>query len=161
MVREIDNFYKAPMAGIKFLNQYKSWVKSSSFNYEKDGKQYPIHYVSTEMDTESGFAKMLVGPFPVGATIALPHYDGTDFDKEVTEDANLYFVVGEVDHYNDLISWDLGKLNIHSDFFTGSYIELTAKPIADNIFTRDGSLIVFENDLRPQYTTINLEAIAQ
>ncbi|QBO64736.1 putative baseplate wedge subunit [Escherichia phage vB_EcoM_G37-3] len=86
---------------------------------------------------------------------------GTDFDKEVIDGADLYFEVGEVQHYDDLISWDLGKLNINSDRFTGSYIELTAKPIADNIFTKDGSLIVFENDLRPQYTTISLEAIAQ
>ena len=161
MVREIDNFYKAPMAGIKFLNQYKSGIKSSSFNFEKDDKQYPIHYVSTEMNKESGLAKLLVGPFPVGSTIALPHYSGTDFDKEVIDGADLYFEVGEVQHYEDLISWDLGKLNINSDRFTGSYIELTAKPIADNIFTKDGSLIVFENDLRPQYTTISLEAIAQ
>lgn len=161
MVREIDNFYKAPMAGIKFLNQYKSGIKSSSFNFEKDGKQYPIHYVSTEMNKESGLAKLLVGPFPVGSTIALPHYSGIDFDKEVIDGADLYFEVGEVQHYDDLISWDLGKLNINSDRFTGSYIELTAKPIADNIFTKDGSLIVFENDLRPQYTTISLEAIAQ
>lgn len=161
MVREIDNFYKAPMAGIKFLNQYKIGIKSSSFNFEKDGKQYPIHYVSTEMNKESGLAKLLVGPFPVGSTIALPNYSGTDFDKEVIDGADLYFEVGEVQHYEDLISWDLGKLNINSDRFTGSYIELTAKPIADNIFTKDGSLIVFENDLRPQYTTISLEAIAQ
>ncbi|QHR71487.1 baseplate wedge subunit [Escherichia phage kvi] len=161
MVREIDNFYKAPMAGIKFLNQYKSGIKSSSFNFEKDDKQYPIHYVSTEMNKESGLAKLLVGPFPVDSTIALPHYSDTDFDKEVIDGADLYFEVGEVQHYDDLISWDLGKLNINSDRFTGSYIELTAKPIADNIFTKDGSLIVFENDLRPQYTTISLEAIAQ
>nr|DAG81229.1 MAG TPA: baseplate wedge subunit [Caudoviricetes sp.] len=161
MVREIDNFYKAPMAGIKFLNQYKDSVKSSSFNVEKDGKQYPIHYISTYMDKESGMAKMLVGPFPEGVVPSLSAYSGNDFEREIIEGNHLYYDVGTVDHYGDLISWDLGKLNVDSDRFTGSYIELTAKPIADNIFTKDGSLIVFENDLRPQYTTISLEAIAQ
>lgn len=159
MVREIDNFYKAPMAGIKFLNQYHSGVKSSPFNFEHNEKLYNIHYVSTKMD-ENKNAKLLIGPFPVGA-VSIPHYTGTDFDKEVINGCDLYYSVGEVKHLEDYIYWDLGKLNISSDKFTGSYIELSAKPIADNIFTKDGSLIVFENDLRPQYTTIHMEAIAK
>lgn len=160
MVRELDNFYKAPMAGIKFLNQYQSGIKSSTFNFEHAGKNYPIHYVSTKM-TQTGEAKLLAGPFPAGSGVTLPAYDGDDFDREVVDGSSIYYEVGSVNHFEDLISWDLGKLNIASDKFTGSYIELTAKPIADNIFTRDGSLIVFENDLRPQYTTIQLEAIAK
>ena len=48
-----------------------------------------------------------------------------------------------------------------SDRFEVQQIELSSTPDEDNIFTRDGSLIVFENDLRPQYTTINLEAVTQ
>lgn len=159
MVREIDNFYKAPMAGIKFLNQYKDGLVSSTFDYVRNDVAHPVHYVSTKADME-GKAKMLVGPFPVGATTVSP-YTGDDFDRVAVGASNLYYHVGDVSHFEDYIYWDLGKLNIPSEKFNGAYIELTATPVSDNIFTKDGSLIVFENDLRPQYTVINLEAIAK
>ena len=160
LVREIDNFYKAPMSGIKYLNPIKDGITSTEFNFTKGENTYPVHYVSTKSN-DHGVAKLLVGPFAKGDITQIAKYEGTDFNKVVTDTRNEYFEVGEVNHADDFIYWDLGILNVNSEQFTGSYIELEATPVEDNIFTKDGSLIVFENDLRPQYTTIEMEPIAQ
>lgn len=160
LVREIDNFYKAPMSGISFLNQIKQRsVVSSTFDFTKGERTYKVRYASTDMN-EDGIAKLIVGPFVAG-DIQHTTYDKQDFDKYTGEpDQMLYYEVGEVQHIQDFIYYDLGILNQPSSAFTGTYIELYATPVEQNIFTRDGSLIVFENDLRPQYTTITLEHIS-
>ena len=74
-------------------------------------------------------------------------------------DQTQYFVIGEIDYWSDYIFWDIAAIGLSSERFEVQSIELYAGPDQDNIYTKDGSLIVFENDLRPQYTTINLEPI--
>ncbi|APU02195.1 baseplate wedge subunit [Aeromonas phage SW69-9] len=156
LVREVDNFFKTPMAGISFQNGMKKGsINSSPINFTKDSSSYEVSYVST---TQSG--KVLIGPFKTG-DIALAEYSGTDFNKVTIEGRDKYYDVGSVDYVLNTISFDLGVLPVPSTAFTGAYIEIEALPTEDTIFARDGSLIVFENDLRPQYTEIILEAIAQ
>ncbi|QPB12441.1 baseplate wedge subunit [Providencia phage PSTCR6] len=160
MVREIDNFYKTPMAGIKYYNKITPGSLMSStfeFNYS-DEESYPVRYVSTMPKGDLQTAKILIGPFKAGHVNATP-YKGNDFQK-LESDHNLYYEVGEIIHEEDYIYWNLGSLNIPSDKFLVPSIELFAEPTEDNIFTKDGSLIVFENDLRPEYTTITMEPIA-
>ena len=161
LLRELDNYYSAPMSGIHFLNQVASRsIVSSGFNYTNaDGDSYNVRYASTAMD-EDGNAKIVIGPFKDG-DIAIAAYTGDDFDKYAGEARTKYYEVGSVQHYNDFISFDLGVLNVPAERFSAAYIELTAQPLEDNVFTRDGSLIVFENDLRPQYTTLTMNPISQ
>lgn len=158
LVRELDNYFKAPMSGITFLNpvQEKSII-STSFNFTGTGT-YKIRYASTS--AVDGNAKLIIGPFKPG-DISIAPYTKNDFEKYtgVESTQTLYYEVGDVKHIEDNIYFDLGVLNKPSSAFTGAYIELHAKPVEQNIFTRDGSLIVFENDLRPQYTNIVLEPI--
>lgn len=161
LLRELDNYYSAPMSGIHFLNQVASRsIVSSGFKYTNaDGDSYNVRYASTAMD-EDGNAKIVIGPFKDG-DIAIAAYTGDDFDKYAGEARTKYYEVGSVQHYNDFISFDLGVLNVPAERFSAAYIELTAQPLEDNVFTRDGSLIVFENDLRPQYTTLTMNPISQ
>lgn len=163
LVREVDNFYKAPMSGIKFLNPVQPMtVISSEFNFTNAlNETYAIRYASTTVD-ESGKGKIIAGPFKTGDITAVSPYSKDDFVKSTTaqEWQTEYFEVGEIDHIQDYIYYDLGVLNKPSTAFTGAFIEIHAVPTEQNIFTRDGSLIVFENDLRPQYTTIEMEPIA-
>ncbi|UYD57407.1 baseplate wedge protein [Aeromonas phage B614] len=156
LVREVDNFFKTPMAGISFQNgMTKGTVVSSEFNFTTGDTTYAVHYVGT-----SETNKMLIGPFRNG-DIQTAAYSGNDFNKVVIDGRSSYYEVGDIDYVLNTISFDLGILPVPANSFTGAYIELEAGPTEDTIFARDGSLIVFENDLRPQYTTIVLEAIAQ
>ena len=165
LIREEANFYKTPMAGIKFLNQIEqqSFV-SSYFQFKNSaGETYPIRYASTSInndDRQSG--KIVVGPFKAGdITVAGIEYTGTDFKKDPDAgDRTKYYVVGQISYVTDKVDFDLGALNQPTEKFSGAYIELEAQPKDKNIYVKDGSLIVFENDLRPQYTNISLEPIA-
>lgn len=162
LVREEDNFYKTPMAGLKFLNpiQEKS-IMSSYFTFDNGEEEYNIRYASTSInnvDKVSG--KIIVGPFKSG-DIGIPEYTGNDFNRDPgeTQDRNKYYDVGTINYITDKIDFDLGVLNKDSSKFGGAYIEIEAQPTDKNIYAKDGSLIVFENDLRPQYTNITLEPI--
>lgn len=172
MVREIDNFYKTPSAGIKYYNQIvPKTIISNEFGYipkdvSETNPQYNVRYASTAPDSsEKRIAKIVVGPFrPGDIESKFPIYTGTDFVKMPVPAGSKqtnYYVVGEVQHAADIITWDLGAINADSSKFTVATIELSAAPTEANIFTRDGSLIVFENDLRPQYTKIKMEPIVQ
>lgn len=163
LIREESNFYKTPMAGIKYLNQVEQKsVISSYFTFTNTaGQSYDIRYASTAInaaDKQSG--KIVVGPFKAGdITVAGIEYTGTDFEKADVSGRNKYYVVGDINYIIDKINFDLGALNKLSTDFTGAYIEIEAKPIDKNVYVKDGSLLVFENDLRPQYTNITLEPI--
>ncbi|WWQ13030.1 baseplate wedge protein [Morganella phage vB_Mm5] len=165
LIREIENYYTTPMIGISFLNPVSS-VKSSGFKFipsvvedEDEDNSYEVFYLSTHK-TNNEASKLLIGPFKHG-DIGIEPYTGNDFDKIVYEDRELYYEVGVADYTNDYFSFDLNKLGVKSSNFSSAYIEFIGTPVDDNIFTKDGSLIVFENDLRPQYTNIILEAITK
>lgn len=151
------------MAGIKYLNRIteQSFV-SSHFTFTNSANEsYDIRYASTSASsTDKQSGKIVVGPFKAGdITIAGIEYTGTDFNRETVIGRDKYYVVGDINYITDKIDFDLGALGKESTNFTGAYIELEAKPIDKNIYVKDGSLLVFENDLRPNYTNISLEPI--
>lgn len=161
LVREIQNFYVSPESGIKFNNTISDQSVSSSwfpFLPPNGNDAYNVRLVSTKANTD-GKGKMLIGPFIKGDIVENQYvkpYTGTDFNKVVDGVRNLYFAVGDINYFSDYIYWNLSALDVTSDRFEVQTIELSALPTEDNIFARDGSLIVFENDLRPQYTKITL-----
>lgn len=156
LVREADNFFKTPMAGISFQNAIsKGSVNSSTINFTKNNVTYEVNYVSTSQTD-----KILIGPFADG-DIPTSEYSGNDFTKTTVGGRNKYYEVGTVDYALSVINFDLGILPVPAESFAGAYIEIEALPVDDTIFAKDGTLIVFENDLRQQYTAITLEAISQ
>lgn len=156
LVREADNFFKTPMAGISFQNAIsKGSVNSSTINFTKNNVTYEVNYVSTSQTD-----KILIGPFANG-DIPTSEYSGNDFTKTTVGGRNKYYEVGTVDYALNVINFDLGILPVPAESFAGAYIEIEALPVDDTIFAKDGTLIVFENDLRQQYTAITLEAISQ
>lgn len=156
LVREADNFFKTPMAGISFQNAIsKGSVNSSTINFTKNNVTYEVNYVSTSQTD-----KILIGPFANG-DIPTSEYSGNDFTKTTVGGRNKYYEVGTVDYALSVINFDLGILPVPAESFAGAYIEIEALPVDDTIFAKDGTLIVFENDLRQQYTAITLEAISQ
>lgn len=177
MVREVQNFYKTPEAGIKYNNQIKDRsMESNTFSFNSGRKVvnpdtgleedvlYDVRIVSTDRDSK-GIGKVIIGPFASGDVTEnenIQPYTDNDFNKLASSDGrDKYYVIGEINYPADMIYWNIAKINLTSDKFEVQTIELYSDPIDDVIFTRDGSLIVFENDLRPQYLTIDLEPISQ
>lgn len=177
MVREVQNFYKTPEAGIKYNNQIKDRsMESNTFSFNSGRKVvnpdtgleedvlYDVRIVSTDRDSK-GIGKVIIGPFASGDVTEnenIQPYTGNDFNKLANSDGrDKYYVIGEINYPADMIYWNIAKINLTSENFEVQTIELYSDPTDDVIFTRDGSLIVFENDLRPQYLTIDLEPISQ
>ncbi|HBK9476195.1 TPA: hypothetical protein LOG80_004454 [Escherichia coli] len=177
IVREVQNFYKTPEAGIKYNNQIKDRsMESNTFSFNSGRKVvnpdtgleedvlYDVRIVSTDRDSK-GIGKVIIGPFASGDVTEnenIQPYTGNDFNKLANSDGrDKYYVIGEINYPADVIYWNIAKINLTSEKFEVQTIELYSDPTDDVIFTRDGSLIVFENDLRPQYLTIDLESISQ
>lgn len=177
IVREVQNFYKTPEAGIKYNNQIKDRsMESNTFSFNSGRKVvnpdtgleedvlYDVRIVSTDRDSK-GIGKVIIGPFASGDVTEnenIQPYTENDFNKLTNSDGrDKYYVIGEINYPADMIYWNIAKINLTSDKFEVQTIELYSDPTDDVIFTRDGSLIVFENDLRPQYLTIDLEPISQ
>lgn len=177
IVREAQNFYKTPEAGIKYNNQIKDRsMESNTFSFNSGRKVvnpdtgleedvlYDVRIVSTDRDSK-GIGKVIIGPFASGDVTEnenIQPYTGNDFNKLANSDGrDKYYVIGEINYPADMIYWNIAKINLTSEKFEVQTIELYSDPTDDVIFTRDGSLIVFENDLRPQYLTIDLEPISQ
>ncbi|WJJ57559.1 baseplate wedge subunit [Escherichia phage 4E10] len=177
IVREVQNFYKTPEAGIKYNNQIKDRsMESNTFSFNSGRKVvnpdtgleedvlYDVRIVSTDRDSK-GIGKVIIGPFASGDVTEnenIQPYSGNDFNKLANSDGrDKYYVIGEINYPADVIYWNIAKINLTSEKFEVQTIELYSDPTDDVIFTRDGSLIVFENDLRPQYLTIDLEPISQ
>lgn len=177
IVREVQNFYKTPEAGIKYNNQIKDRsMESNTFSFNSGRKVvnpdtgleedvlYDVRIVSTDRNSK-GIGKVIIGPFASGDVTEnknIRPYTGNDFNKLANSDRrDKYYVIGEINYPADVIYWNIAKINLTSEKFEVQTIELYSDPTDDVIFTRDGSLIVFENDLRPQYLTIDLEPISQ
>ena len=177
IVREVQNFYKTPEAGIKYNNQIKDRsMESNTFSFNSGRKVvnpdtgleedvlYDVRIVSTDRNSK-GIGKVIIGPFASGDVTEnknIRPYTGNDFNKLANSSGrDKYYVIGEINYPADMIYWNIAKINLTSEKFEVQTIELYSDPTDDVIFTRDGSLIVFENDLRPQYLTIDLEPISQ
>lgn len=164
MVREVQNFFKTPESGIKYNNQIldKSLL-SNTFTFTKNGHSYDVRIASTARD-KKGIGNIVIGPFKSGDVPENEHikpYAKNDFEKLDRDGRDKYYVIGEINYPADYIYWNISSIDLTSAMFEVQTIEVYSTPVEDNIYTKDGSLIVFENDLRPQYLTIELEPIAQ
>lgn len=168
LVRELQNYFQTPEAGIKFMNVIQDRSVISSDMPFKSGKTtgketYNVNIISSSADERSQ-GSILIGPFMSGDVTEnsnIQSYSGTDFTRANIDGRNIYYKIGTIDYNSDVIYWNISSINLTSGDFEVQSMELMATPLQDNIFTRDGSLIVFENDLRPDYTNIQLEAITQ
>lgn len=166
MVREIQNFYMTPESGIKFNNIVRPrslYTNEFPFTPGNNNDPYQVRILATDADV-SGRGKIVIGPFVQGDVQETQHvkpYLGDDFNRVTIGAQTLYFEIGQVNYPADFIYWNIGAINVSSDMFEVQTIELYSDPVDDNIFTKDGSLIVFENDIRPQYTNIIMEAVTQ
>jgi hypothetical protein len=173
LVREVENYYTSPESGISFLNhiyEKSMWSSDITFTSKITGVgSYPVHYICTGKNgkivegttdvSDQNNGLVLIGPFADGDITGISEYKGTDFDHYVIDGRSKYYPVGYVDYIENTVTFNLDVLQKDPSQFAASYIEMYARPTETNIFTGNGSMIVFENKLRPQYTNISMEAI--
>ncbi|MNT48756.1 hypothetical protein D3C72_1855530 [compost metagenome] len=154
MVKEQEDNYLTPAAGIDFLNtiQTRNFV-SSDIGFKKN----PADIYNVQLrGTDSG--KLVIGPFKPGA-ISVAAYNPTDFDRVGTAPNNLYYDVGTIDYVTGNIYYNLAALGEIRDNFSVSVLRLYANPSETDIYTKNGSLIVYEPLLRPSYIALTINPI--
>tara|TARA_R110000851_G_scaffold78053_3_gene172195 strand:+ start:3832 stop:5664 length:1833 start_codon:yes stop_codon:yes gene_type:complete len=117
---------------------------------------YPIRLLSTDD------GKIVAGPFTVpDISSGINQYQNPElFDGG---DDGIWYDVGVVDYVLGDFKYDMSA--IFSDLISGDQFELgivvlKAIPTETDIYTKNGQLIAFEDELRPQYTQITLEGIS-
>jgi hypothetical protein len=112
-------------------------------------------------------SKVILGPFhtnDVLATSAVEYTDNTKFNNSAYESAGnvTWYEVGTVDYLTGALVYDISSILVTNQInsFGDTTIRLNMIPTESDIYTSDGQLIAFENDLRPEYTTITLEGIS-
>lgn len=157
LVREVENYFKQPSSGIQFYNNIKdTQLKSGKIKYKGKKITYDQFY-QLNKTIQNNKQKIIFGPFysddtPTTGIV----YNGTDIDRQLP---GKYYEVGYFDHVKNTLHYDLGQLNVKQQDYIQNYIEFYATPEDENIYQNNGQLIVFENDLRPQYTKIQMEPI--
>lgn len=153
LIRELISFNKTPMAGVSFMNPLiPGTLYSSRVEY------LPQHYDVFVKSNVDGL--LFVGPFEPGdITVGTP-YTGTDITREPVGTRVDYFEVGTVDWNAGRFDYDFGKLGTNAGDFDAVRMDYFAEPTRTNIYVDDGSLVVYEYDLRPLYTSFTLEAIS-
>lgn len=154
MIKEQEDNYLTPAAGIDFLNtiQTRKFV-SSDIGFKKN----VLHTYNVQLrGTDSG--KLVVGPFKPGA-IGVAAYTANDFDRVGTAPDNLYYSVGTIDYVTGNIYYNLAALGEVRDNFNVAVLRLYATPTETDIYTKNGSLIVYEPLLRPSYIALTINPI--
>lgn len=172
LVRELVNFAQTPMSGYSFLNPIKERsVDSDCITYMGDDCYVTITSTDKRTDpTQESIGTLLLGPFAPGDVVDPIHpetgeitgeYVDDDFNRKTIDGRSLYYRIGTVNYETGMLDYNFNNLNIDSSEWDAvGNLVVTASPERSNIYTDDGSLIVYENELRPQYTEILLEGIS-
>lgn len=155
LVRESENYYRTPMAGYSFMNPVQQRTVSTS-EIEFIPGEYNVSLKSTDGEFSG---KILIGPFADGDVTVLPEYTENDFDRVEISGRNKYYEIGTIIYDTGRMDYDFGALGLSPDAFDAARVIFTSSPVRTNIYVDDGSLCVYEYNLRPEYTTIELEAI--
>ncbi|CAM0100020.1 baseplate wedge subunit [Vibrio phage K567] len=172
LIRELVNFSQTPMSGYSFLNPIiERSVNSEAITYIAHDCEVFIKSTDRRTtETQEDIGTLLLGPFSEG-TITDPidpetgepttEYTGDDFNREVIDGRSLYYRIGTVNYATGMLDYEFANLGVNtSEWDVVGNLVVSASPTRSNIYTDDGSLIVYENELRPQYTDIFLEGIS-
>jgi hypothetical protein len=155
LVKELEDNYLTPTTGINFLNPLivRSFISSPISFIKNPAIPYNVNIVSTD----SG--QLVIGPFKAAAGISVPAYVGTDFNRVGTSPDNKYYPIGTIDHISGNAYFNLGALGLPRSNFAVANLQMYANPQETDIYTKDGSLIVYEPLLRPKYISVAIQPI--
>lgn len=155
MVKEQEDNYLTPAAGIDFLNsiQHRGVVSSEIEFIQSTTDKYNVYIKGTD----SG--KLVVGPFKSTAGIAIAPYTASDFDRTGVSPNNRFYEIGAVNYTTGNMYYNLAALGLQRSKFGVSVVRVYAKPTETDIYTKNGSLIVYEPLLRPNYIALTIKPI--
>lgn len=156
LIKEMEDNYLTPAAGTDFLNPIRPReFVSSDIQFKKNPDD--IYNVQLR-GTDSG--KIVVGPFKTTSGITSPLYTLNDFDRQGTAPNNRYHEVGTINYTTGNVYYNLGALGgLIRDNFGVAVLRLYANPKETDIYTKNGSLIVYEPLLRPTYINLTINPI--
>jgi hypothetical protein len=155
MVKEQEDNYLTAAAGVDFLNPIsKRGVISSEIEFIKNAADKYNVYIKS---TDSG--KLVIGPFKSTAGITIAKYTGTDFDRTGTSPNNVFYEIGTVNYTTGNLYYNLAALGLARSAFGVAVVRLYANPTESDIYTKNGSLIVYEPLLRPNYIALTIKPI--
>lgn len=156
LIKEMEDNYLTPAAGVDFLNTLtKRQFVSSDISFKKN----PADVYNVQLrGTDSG--KIVIGPFKTTSGITSALYTANDFDRAGTSPNNRYHEVGTIDYTTGNVYYNLGALGgLVRDHFGIAVLRLYALPAETDIYTKNGSLIVYEPLLRPDYIKLSIKPI--
>lgn len=155
MVKEQEDNYLTPAAGIDFLNsiQHRGVVSSEIEFIQSTTDKYNVYIKGTD----SG--KLVVGPFKSTAGIAIAPYTASDFDRTGVSPNDIFYEIGTVNYTTGNMYYNLAALGLQRSKFGVSVVRVYAKPTETDIYTKNGSLIVYEPLLRPNYIALTIKPI--
>lgn len=173
LLREIESFYQTSYLGIKFYNRtipgtFKSNVFTFIRNPDRDPSQLELvnDIFIQSAPRKDNKSVIIAGPFLEGdIDKKYPEYKGVDIERRDIKTLDglkpdRYYEIGTVDHDEDYYEWSFGKIGLDVDNFNDPYIEVFVDPNNENtIEVGTGALLIFEHDLRPQYTTFTWDVV--
>lgn len=166
LVREVEGFYQTTHLGISFYNKTKQGsFKSGNFTFIRNPDRDPTtlelaNEVFIQSAKRTGDKSVVVaGPFIKGdIKSTYKPYTGTDIQRPKMQTIDKiqqteYYEIGVVNHKEDIYEWSFGSIGLVTDNFIDPFIEIFVQPTNDDIVSVGlGGLLIYEHDLRPQYT---------
>jgi len=155
LVKELEDNYLTPTTGVNFLNPLvsKSFISSPISFIQDPANPYNLNILSTD----SG--GLVIGPFKANSGITQQAYGSNDFNRVGTAPDNQYFWIGTIDHPSGAVYFNLGALGLPRSSFAVANLQMYASPVETDIYTKNGSLIVYEPLLRPSYISVAIHPI--
>lgn len=169
IVREISNYFQTSYKGIQFFNEVEQggFVSTDTTFVAKEfdeitlrRKSYPINIQGAKREGHDSV--IVAGPFVEGdVDKSIKEYTGKDIVRREMENIygdkqNKYYEIGTINHFNDVFEWSFAKIKLTEGNFAEPFLEIDVKLTNDNIISAgDGSLLIYEKDIRPQYLDID------
>ena len=180
LIIEVPDFYisATPALGISFMNPiYDVWSSTPlQYNIDVNSEPYDVNMLSINNS-------IVIGPFNsdheiVGEELASGEYvvtrinsKGLQYNTTITvnntiiseTDQNdyvedIYYIVGTLNKNDGTVVYDLNNAGL-SDKIYVEQLRLEAATVRTDIYSKDGGLIVFEPQVRPEYLQLTLEQI--
>ena len=182
IVLEIDGeYFISPAKGYDLMNPiYDVWSNNITFRKDPTSNSKDISIFSLNNDIIVGPFETLdidpqINPYPAGTydrTIISDGSSNYDFPKGkyveeefVINDPfnpdtdDIYYKIGSVNKDNGTITYDFNTIGITEDNIYTPLLKFEATTKRNDIYSKDGGIIIFEPALKPEYLTITTEQI--
>lgn len=157
LIKERTDFYSSPTKGVMFDNELEDGVTSSDviFTSPNDPNvNYPVSLF--------GFDKYVyLGPFADGdLPNGVTKHSSSSIGTTPSDNNDSWIQIGTYNTLQGSVVYDFSNSGLSENYFDTDKIIIYVTPISDDIYVENESLCVYDNNLRPDYTQINLKTVS-